>query len=390
MDSRAPERARQTLLGLVISPSRGLAGLRVGLISAVAFSLLSGIAGGLVRAGVFAPGVSTSAWLRHAVIGHAALMICGVFGTVIAAERAVASRLRLAFLAPLASAAGSIVLLSGQFTGGAWLICAAAAVFLFASLVLVRRQFAAHTLLLAVGSLCWLVGSFRFTTASDSVATIGWWFAFLILTIAAERLEMTRLMPQRVVARACLLAVLAALLAGAFATEWAPSSGGLLFGAALSLLALWLCAFDIARRTVLAHGLSRYMALCLICGYVWLFVAGLAWGAMAVGWPARDIALHAIGLGFIFSMVMGHAPIILPAVARITLHFAGYFYLPLVALHFSLLLRLAAGPYDDRLHTMGVTLNAFAIGLFALTIAISAIAWRTHRVAAGHSEAAPS
>lgn len=390
MDGRAPERARQTLSGLVISPFRGAATLRIGLIFVVALSLLSGVAGGLMRAGAFEPVASTSAWLGHAVIGHAALMICGVFGTVIAVERAVASRLRLAYLAPLASAAGSIVLLSGQFTWGARLILVAASAFVLVSVVLVRRQFAAHTLLLAVGSLCWLIGAFRFANAQDHVATICWWFAFLILTIAAERLEMTRLMPRRAGARACLLAALATLLAGAFATEWAPTSGGLLFGAALSLLALWLGAFDIARRTVLAHGLSRYMALCLLCGYAWLFVAGLAWGATALGWPARDVALHAIGLGFVFSMVMGHAPVILPAVARIKLQFGRYFYVPLLALHLSLALRLAAGPLDDRLLAMGAMLNALAIALFALTIAISAVAWRTHRVAAARTEEAPS
>jgi len=390
VDGRAPERARQTLSGLVISPFWGAVALRIGLIFAVALSLLSGVAGGLVRAGAFEPAASTSAWLGHAVIGHAALMICGVFGTVIGVERAVASRLRRAYLAPLASAVGSIVLLSGQFTWGARLILLAASAFVLVSVVLVRRQFAAHTLLLAAGSLCWLIGAFRFATAQDHLATVCWWFAFLILTIAAERLEMTRLMPQRPGARACLLAALATLLAGAFATEWAPASGGLLFGAALSLLALWLGAFDIARRTVLAHGLSRYMALCLLCGYAWLFVAGLAWGATALGWPARDIALHAIGLGFVFSMVMGHAPVILPAVAHIKLQFGRYFYVPLLALHLSLALRLAAGPLDDRLHAMGAMLNALAIALFALTIAISAVARRTHRVAAARIEETPS
>lgn len=390
MDGRALERARQTLLGLVISPFRGEVVLRIGLIFAVALSLFSAIAGGLVRAGVFEPGASTSPWLDHAAMDHAAIMICGVLGTVIAVERAVAIHLRLAFLAPLASATGSLVLLSGQLTWGAWLMTVAAVAFALVSLALVRRQFAAHTLLLAVASLCWLIGSFRFAIAEDPTATICWWFAFLILTIAAERLEMTRLMPRRIGAQACLLAVLVTLLAGALATQWAPAGGGLLFGAALSLLALWLGAFDIARRTVLAHGLSRYMALCLICGYLWLFVAGLAWGAMAVGWRARDIALHAIGLGFIFSMVMGHAPVILPAVARIKLQFGRYFYLPLLALHFSLGLRLAAGPFDERLRAMGAALNALAIAFFALTIAISAVAWRSHQAAAGRTHGAPS
>ena len=40
--------------------------------------------------------------------------------------------------------------------------------------------------------------------------------------------------------------------------------------AALLGLAIWLMAFDIARRTIAASGLSRYMAACLLAGYAWL------------------------------------------------------------------------------------------------------------------------
>ena len=390
MDRRAHERARQTFPGLVMSRSWTAARLRVGLICATALSLIGGIAGGLTRVGVLEPSAATATVLDHAALSHSALMICGVFGAVIAVERAVASRSRSAFLAPLAAAIGGILLLSGQFAWGAWFAVAAAVSFVWVNLVLVRRQDAAHTVLLAVGSVCWLIGNLRLAIRADSVATICWWFAFLILTIAAERLEMVRLMPKRFGARAWLSAVLLILLAGSLLTQWTLVIGGLLYGAALILLALWLGAFDIARRTVLAHGLSRYMALCLLCGYAWLFIAGLAWGATAMGWPARDVALHAIGLGFIFSMVMGHAPVILPAVAGIRLQFGRHFYLPLLVLHLSLGLRLGAGLFDEQLREIGAALNAAAIGLFALTIVASAIAWRTHQIAAVRARQVPS
>jgi len=390
VDGRAPKRPRQALPRLVMSSIRGATLVRAAVISAVAFSLLGGIAGGLMRAGVLDSGAAANAVLGHAAVSHATLMICGVFGTVIAVERAVASRLRYAFIAPLTSALGNISLLSGQFLWGAWLLVTAAVAFVLVSLVLVRRQFAAHTSLLAVGSLCWLIGALRYAIGADIGAPVGWWFAFLVLTIVAERLEMTRLLPQRVGARAWLLAALVTLLAGAFATGLAAVTGGLLYGAALSLLALWLGTFDIARRTVLARGLSRYIAVCLLCGYAWLFIAGLAWGATAMGWPARDIALHAIGLGFIFSMVMGHAPIILPAIAHIKLQFGRYFYGPPLVLHLSLGLRLVGGPFDERLRAIGAASNAVAIALFALSIVVAAVVWRTHRMAAARAGQVPS
>ncbi len=41
-------------------------------------------------------------------------------------------------------------------------------------------------------------------------------------------------------------------------------------GLALLLIALWLLRFDIARKTVRRTGLTRFIALNLLIGYVWL------------------------------------------------------------------------------------------------------------------------
>jgi hypothetical protein len=152
-----------------------------------------------------------------------------------------------------------------------------------------------------------------------------------------------------------------------------PALGGLVYGLSLVLLALWLGIFDLARRTVRSQGLSRYMAICLLGGYAWLGLAGGAWAASALGWPARDAALHALGLGFIISMIMGHAPVILPAVARIKLRFSRFFYLPLLALHLSLAWRLGVGAFSSAARTQGGLGNALAIALFAATMVWAAV-----------------
>lgn len=348
------------------------------LLALVALSLLAGMVGGLLRAGVGFPAMTGSAWPGHAALAHAALMICGFLGTVIGIERAVAVKLRAAFLAPLASGTGGLLLLLGQPEPGAWLIVAAAVVFTAVNIVIVGRQRAAHTWLLLVAAGAWLIGNLLFATNQGTVATLPWWFAFLVMTIAAERLEMTRLMRRRPAAELSLQVVLVALLGGAAWSALVPATGGLLYGMALVLLALWLAVFDIARHTVRTHGLSRYMAVCLLGGYAWLAVAGAAWAATALGLPLRDAALHALGLGFIVSMMMGHAPVILPAIARIKLQFGSFFYAPLAVLHLSLLLRLVAGMAGDPLRSTGILLNAVAIALFALTIAGAAVAWRIH------------
>ena len=353
------------------------------LLALIALSLLAGIGGGLARLGLALPTTTDAAWLGRAALAHAALMMGGFLGTVIAIERAVALKLRAAFVAPLAAGLGGACLLLGHTAAGAWLGVLAAAAFTAVNLVLLQRQRAAHTALLLAGALAWLIGNLLFATAHDSTAVLPWWFAFLVLTIAAERLEMTRLMRRRPGAQGSLFVILSALLLGAALSTVSPLSGGVVFGAALTLLALWLMGFDIARRTVFAHGLSRYMALCLLGGYGWLALAGLAWTATALGWPLRDAALHALGLGFIVSMMMGHAPVILPAVARIKLQFGLFFYVPLAALHLSLIMRLGFGLFDAPLRALGASFNAAAIALFAATVIAAAVAWRIQHGAAG-------
>jgi hypothetical protein len=372
MDSRAHERPRPALHGLVNKR------LAVGLLLAagVACALLSGILGGLVRVGIAPAGLAGTDWLGRAALSHAALMMCGFLGTVIGIERAVAARHRLTWLAPFASAIGGLLLLEGFDTPGRAMLLAAAVAFTGVNMMLWRRQRAPHTALLLASALAWLAGNLLFAIQAPGGAVLPWWFAFLVMTIAAERLEMTRLMRRRPGAQASLYVVLAGLVAGAAASLPLPAVGGALFGAALFALALWLLVFDIARRTVRAEGLPRYMAVCLLGGYAWLAIGGIAWTSMALGGPGRDTALHALGLGFIFSMIMGHAPVILPAVARVKLLFGPGFYVPLVLLHASLALRLAAGSLDFRWRADGALLNAIAIALFAVVAVSAAIGWR--------------
>lgn len=365
---------------------RTLAGIL--LFGAVATALLTAIAGGLARVGLVALALAQADWLGHAALAHAALMMGGFMGTVIGVERAVAVRHGAAWLAPAASAAAALCLLAGAHEAGRWLLLAGSVFFCAVNALVLRRQPAGHTALLLAGALAWAVGNLLQVLQPGAGAALAWWFLFLVLTIAAERLEMTRLMRRRPGALLLLWAVLAALWAGAAWSVVAPRAGGVLFGAALCALAAWLLCFDIARRTVLARGLPRYMAVCLLAGYAWLGVGGLAWAATALGVPVRDAALHALGLGFIFSMMLGHAPVILPAVARVKLLFGGFFYLPLVVLQGSLAVRVFAGAGDVAWRAQGALANALAIALFAGTAVGAAWAWRRRERKQGVSCAA--
>jgi len=386
MDHRPHEPAGQGLHGLVNRPHTTMRAhhpsrtavllLRATLACTVAALLVSGVVGGLLRAGVAVPLPGHSAWPGQAVLAHAFLMVCAFMGTLIGVERAVALKHRFAFAAPGASALAGVLVLAGMATAAAWLGVLAAVVFIAVNVIVVSRQRAAHTLLLLAAAVAWLVGNLLHAWTAQPAAVIPWWFSFLVLTIAAERLEMTRLMRRRSGAGLLLAVCLAALLLSSVLSALSPAHGGLLYGLGLTGLAAWLFSFDIARRTVFAHGLSRYMALCLLLGYGWLAIAGAAWMAAAVGHATRDAALHALGLGFVFSMMLGHAPVILPALARVKLLFGWFFYVPLGLLHISLAVRLFFGPFDARLLAAGAAGNAAAIAVFAATMIGAAVAWR--------------
>ena len=384
MDERAHEHAGEGIHGLVTPhgsrmgaegrrPPQRRTALRLLFALAVLASLVAGVVGGLVRAGFTA---ASAGWLTAAVVGHAFLMISAFMGTVIGIERAVALRHPLAFAGPAASGAAGVLVLAGQTTIAAWLVVAASLALVAVTAVITTRQRAAHTAMLLVAALAWAGGSILHAVAATTAAVVPAWFAFLVLTIAAERLEMTRLMRRRRGAPPLLYAICAALLLGASLSAAPGPAGGTLYGLALAALAGWLFAFDVARRTVHAAGLSRYMGLCLLLGYGWLFLGGVAWAATALGLAFGDAALHGIGLGFVFSMVLAHAPVILPAVTGVKVLFGRAYYLPLCLLQVSLVVRLGAGPFDFRALAGGAAGNALAIGALAATLAGSAIAWR--------------
>jgi hypothetical protein len=159
--------------------------------------------------------------------------------------------------------------------------------------------------------------------------------------------------------------------------------------AGIGLLALtaWLARNDIARRTVRMPGVTRFIALCLLAGYAWLAVAGVVWvaGGMESTMLWMDLRLHALFLGFVISMVFGHAPVIVPAVLRVPLPYKPWFYLHLTLLHTGLLVRLAGDALSvTDLRIAGGVMNVTSILLFVGVSAAASVgeARRRRRLAA--------
>jgi len=327
-------------------------------------ALVSGVLAGLARLGWMVP-------LPHAdtALLHGPLMVSGFFGTAIGLERASALGHRWVFLGPLASGLGGLALVAGlPVPAGAALLVVASAVLMVASWRVWRFQPAGFTATMAGAAACWLAGNLLWLFGAPVQAAVVWWMLFLVLTIAGERLELSRFRPPNRWAAPGFALIVGALAGGGVLALAEPEAGLRLAGVGLVGLAAWLARFDVARHTVRGTGLPRYVAACLLSGYAWLAVSGAL--AAAAGEGFYDAALHALFLGFVFAMVFGHAPIILPAVLRLAVPFGSILYLPLVALHLGVALRVAGVLSDDLpLRQWGGAANVAAIALFIVLTA---------------------
>ncbi len=334
-------------------------------------ALVVGTLAGLARLGwaVPAPAAAQAG-------AHGALMIAAFFGTVISLERAVALARLWAYLGPACAGLGGLALLVGAPSlVGPGLLVVAAGILVAGSGVVIGRLLAPFTVVLALGAGAWLVGNLIWLAGGDITAAVPWWLAFLVLTIAGERLELTRFLPTPQAAKRLFLALVALVLGGAALALIRPDAGLRLFAGGLLALALWLLRYDIARRNAGQGALTGYIARCLLSGYGWLLAAGLLGlaGAFLPGHPWRDAALHAVGLGFVFAMVFGHAPIIFPAVARVKIPYHPAFYLPLALLHLALLARCLGVFADDLALRQGAAVANGAVLLLFIVIMLASV-----------------
>lgn len=330
-------------------------------------SLVIGTLAGLARMGLAIPHIALQQASQHGV-----LMIPAFFGTVIGLERAVAIGQRWAYIAPLLTGAAGIALLVGAppvITLA--LLTLGSLLFLIASIKVLRIQQAVHNWILLGGAGGLFVGNFLLLNGQTVSQVLYWWIVFLVLTIAGERLELSRLVIRDQRKRRGLALLSVVPLAGAAIGMFHPTLGLTLFALGLAGISTWLLLFDIARRTVRLTGLTRFTAVCMLAGYGWLLLAALLFLGMALEWGgiSRDAALHAIFLGFVFSMVIGHALIIFPAVTRLKIPYSPAFYFPLLLLQLSLLLRIVGGLSGNAgFLIQGGILNAVTLALFILTL----------------------
>lgn len=332
-------------------------------------ALLAALWAGLLRLGWRLPALTPSL-----ALAHGPLMISGFLGTLISLERAVAMKQKWMYAPSLLAGLGWLVtLLIRTLSLGPFLLALASLGGVAILVEMTRREFALHTFTMLLGMLSWFVGNLLWLFGWQTFQVVFFWQAFLVLTIAGERLELSRVLRPSKQQQSWFGAIIFIYLAGIVVAAFNLQIGTRLNGAALLFLSLWSIRSDLAWRN-LKHRLplTRYIAWCLALGLAWLGIGGalnLIFGAQVAG-PRYDAALHVVFVGFVISMIFGHAPIIFPAVLGVPINFQPAFYFHLILLHASLILRVSADYANLHVARMwGGLLNEAAILLFiAMTI----------------------
>jgi hypothetical protein len=219
------------------------------------------------------------------------------------------------------------------------------------------------------GAFCLVGGSLVLLKTHFYPNAVTWWMGFLLFTIVAERLELSRFLALTAFKRNLLLLCLTAVLASLF---WPfHLKGNLVFAISVAATAVWLLRYDMARHSIRLQGQHRYSALLLICGYAWLLVMAALMvleGSLPFGY---DAVLHSFFVGFVFSMIFSHAPIILPAITKLPVKiYRPFLYGWFVLLQATLLLRILGDVVGNvLLRRIGGIGNGVVILLFFISVA---------------------
>jgi hypothetical protein len=329
-------------------------------------ALVGGLWSGLLRLPV--PFVPASTDL---VLSHGLLMIPGFLGTVIAVERAAALGKPWTWLVPGLNGAATLLVLAAGIAGlsglmqtGVLLLLLASLGYLLLYVPILKMQPSLFNVEMAHGGVALLLGNLAWLQTGTTWSALPGWLGFLLLTIAGERLELNRLLKPSPAARRMHLAILVLLLVSIVSAQLWELPARRLFAHGILLMAVWLAFNDVARRTIRLAGLAKYSAICLLAGYAWLCFSGMLWlmhPEVRAG-LIYDAVLHSFLVGFVMSMIFGHAPIILPALTRRQLPNFKPLYVPFGLLHFGLVIRLLGDLATMLpLRQVGGTINVLAV-----------------------------
>lgn len=329
-------------------------------------SLITGLATGLNRMG----------WdlnIVHTSLHHGAIMVGGFLGTLISLEKIIPLKRKFLYLIPVLSGA-SILFFFGHMPLISFVLLILASAGLagvFLHYCLTEKNLI--YLLMLGGALCWMIGNVTLASTNFYPTAFPWWLGFILFIITAERLELTKFLPVTKANKRWLVLFLMVYIAGVLLSF--HGGGQQISGIALIAVALWLMRYDIVGIAIKKSKLQRFIGIALLGGYVSMLLTGIFMLAFTSHVMAYDAMVHTFFLGFAFSMIFAHGPVILPGVlgtAAKPWHFVLYVWLFL--LHSSWITRVAADTVVNfQLRKISGLLSAVGIIGYLLSIVMLTI-----------------
>ena len=297
-------------------------------------SMIIGLLAGLNRIGWNIP-------FNSVVPEHGAIMVGGFLGTLITLEKIITLKKSFLYTIPIASGLSVVsFLLRMPQSGYILLIAASTGLCVVFFMYLITNPGLIYAVML-LGAICWLIGNILLMTSNFYPMSLPWWMAFVLCIISSERIELMKFLPVTEGNKRFLAILLALFVVACVLSFHGP--GSVITAGVLSAISIWLLKFDLIGVTIKKKGLTRFVAVALLTGYFALLLTSLFLLQFNVQPEYYDIIVHLFFIGFVFSMIFAHGPIILPGVLGISAKpYSRLLYLWLGLLHVSLIMRVSA------------------------------------------------
>lgn len=345
---------------------------RIPFMLAAVLNLIAGIWAGLIRLGWNLP-------LTPVAVHHGAIMVGGFLATLIALEKAIPLKRNIALVVPVISALSLLMAVPGYYhTGLYFLIAGSVGLFIIHAsyLYLHPRDLSIVLMLVGAGSL--IVGNAMLIRTQFYPASFPWWMGFLLFTITAERIELSKFLPVSTIAKYLLLSFLALFLLGLLIPF--HGIGKYISAASMIGIAIWMLKHDVMRIGLKKKGLTRFSSISLLIANGWLIVNGILLMSMPDTAFSYDILVHSFFIGYTFAMIFAHGPIILPGVLGIiSKPYHPILYASLFLVQGSLLLRMIADSLlNSEWRKMSGIITGAGILLYFATLIVLVVRQRYH------------
>jgi hypothetical protein len=309
---------------------------------------------------------------------HGVIMVGGFLGTLIALEKIIPLKNKRLYFIPILNALSIAVFFLGQTQIALCLLLISSTALCFVFLYYFWKHRTIIYVLMFCGAICWVVGNFFVLTKSFYPLAFPWWAAFALFIIAAERLELMKFLPVTQFNKNVFVSLLFCFIVGVLFSF--HGTGNLICGLALIGISVWLMRYDVIGINIKKTEMPKFVAISLCTGYVALLLTGIFFFSLSDQWLTYDAIVHSFFLGFVFSMIFAHGPIILPGVLGISvIPFTRILYIWLGLLELSWLIRIFADvSVEMEMRKVSGLLSAVAIVGYFITIAVVMIKNQRH------------